>query len=613
MSKGPRDFPGQAFLELLRPPRLATTRFALFASYSADPIVLGGALLHLHARGRDNGSGNKTDFASAIEALRDRVRFIVQRGRIHRGRQLPKIAAVFDQFVVEMPYREQERSWHPKVALICYEGERQHRSWRLWIGSRNLTMSRDLDLGLVLDGETRRRKGSRTIEGIDRLAAELARRAALPGLAPDAIGAELQSVRWMAPEDIEVSDVQLWSDGASPKPPFAPGEKRKLVIFSPFLCDSFVDALAKATDRSRDRTLVTTLPAVRKLTRESKAALGGFKLLSLSAPAPEGEADRDETPSSLPETGDGEESSRPRTADHSGLHAKLYAAIDSGRVDIVAGSANATRRAWGGKNAEAVARFRGGQSQIDGIAAIVGSAFRISPSMLDSLDETEADAAEQRLEQTRCGLAEANFRLRRDRRRFTLHSDSIPSLPADARLEAGLATTGIVPWPGGADRIELGEVPLSLQTELVQFRLFVGELPPACWIQRVEVSPPIDAARDSAAISRLLSVAGLQNWLREMLEREGTAGAEDEWDAEEGSGGVVRPASWKHDGFALEDILSAWARKDLEKLRKVDGMLDRYVVAVLKHGEHLTPKDREDLAALSETWKVAREVLLEKR
>ncbi|MBF5078973.1 hypothetical protein F1642_07720 [Paracoccus sp. NBH48] len=59
MKKTPEDFPGQAFLELLRPPKLTRTRFALFAAYSADPIVLGGALLNLHARGRDNAGGTK--------------------------------------------------------------------------------------------------------------------------------------------------------------------------------------------------------------------------------------------------------------------------------------------------------------------------------------------------------------------------------------------------------------------------------------------------------------------------------------------------------------------------------------------------------------------------
>ena len=47
MKKAPKDFPGQAFLELLRPPKLTSTLFALCAAYSAAPIVLGVALLYL--------------------------------------------------------------------------------------------------------------------------------------------------------------------------------------------------------------------------------------------------------------------------------------------------------------------------------------------------------------------------------------------------------------------------------------------------------------------------------------------------------------------------------------------------------------------------------------
>jgi hypothetical protein len=613
MTKGPRDFPGQAFLELLRPPKLARTRFALFASYSADPIVLGGALLHLHARGRDNGGGNKSDFASAVEALRHRVRFVVQRGRIHRGRKLPKIAAVLDQFVVEMPYPERDASWHPKLAIICYEGAQSRRTWRLWIGSRNLTLARDIDLGLTLDGEARRRKGCRAIEGVDAMGAELARQGALPGIDPDQVAEELRLVRWAAPEGIDVSELRLWTKGDQPAPPFAPDEERKLVVFSPFLCNDFVATLAGATARSADRTLVTTLPAVRKLRPESRAKLAGFKLLSLSAPAPEGEASRDDAPAQHGAALEGEDADGAPEAHHAGLHAKLYAAIGGGKVDIVAGSANASRRAWSGRNAEAVARFSGGKAEIDGINAIVGSAFPIGGALLESLIETEADVAEQDFERTRWRLVELPFQLLRQGKGFTLACDPAPSIPAHARLEVGLATMTLIPWPAKTPAVELGEVPLSLQTDLVQFRLSSGELPPACWLQRIAVSPAIEGDRDSAAISRLLSVSGLQAWLRAILEGEAAAGAEDEWDADGSAGVPAVRQSWKHDGFALEDILSAWARSDLEKLKQVDRLLDRYVAAVLAHSEHLLDQDRKGLGALQATWKVARDVLLARR
>lgn len=615
MRNPPKDFPGQAFLELLRPPKLARTKFALFATYSADPIVMGGALLNLHARGRDNAGGNKSDFAGAIEALRDRVRFVVQRGRIHRGPKLPKIAAVLDQFVVEMPYRESSNSWHPKAALICYEGEKAQRFWRLWIGSRNLTMSHDLDLGLVLNGESRRRKGSQIIAGIDALGATLAREAGLPGFDADNLTRELQAVRWIAPEGIDVSSVDLWTLGAEPTLPFKMEKANNIVVLSPFLCDTFAATLSSLTNSCHHRTLVTTLPALRKLGPDGRASLAGFRLLSLAAPSPEGD-DVDEV--ALTQGHDpapDEEDEGLSGATHSGLHAKLFATIDRDKVAIVAGSANATDRAWSGRNAEVVARFIGGRSEIDGIMAIVGSATPISKALLDTLTESEAEASEIRLEQVRWTLADLPMVLRRDGKRFSVTCDKPPTLPASVRLEVGLTTMLLHPWESGALAVELGEVPFSLQTDLVQFRLTMGDLPAASWLQRVFVSPPIDADRDSAAISRFLSVAGLQAWLREMLEGDGVVGAEDDWNAEpEGSG--ARRASWRHSGFALEDILAAWAKdpeRKFDTMKRVDTMLDRYVAAVLAHSEHLSEEDREDLAALQQTWGVARDVLLGKK
>ncbi|WP_242122054.1 phospholipase D family protein [Sphingomonas lacusdianchii] len=614
MRKAPKDFPGQAFLELLRPPKLTKTHFALFAAYSADPIVLGGALLNLHARGRDNASGNKSDFAGAIEALRERVRFIVQRGRIHRGPKLPKIAAVLDQFVVEMPYRESANSWHPKAALICYQAEGPQRFWRLWVGSRNLTMSRDLDLGLVLDGESRRRKGSQVIGGIDALGATLARAAKLPDINPDDLAKELGTVRWIAPDGINVSRIDLWTRGSEPVAPLDAASRDKIVVLSPFLCDAFARSLADMTKASADRTLVTTLPALRKLGKDGRMGLSDFKLLALGAPIPEGDDVDEDARKADREPATDEEDDDSGGASHSGLHAKLFAAIQGEQIEIVAGSANATDRAWSGRNAEVAARFTGGGAEIDGVLAIVGSATPVSDALLQTLTETEADTAELPLERLRWTLADTSFSLDRNGKMFRLTSGEALSLPPSAQLDVGLATMALHRWQPGVTHIELGEVPLSLQTDLVQFRLTLGDMPPASWLLRVSVFPLIDAERDAAAISRFLSVAGLQAWLREMLEGGAGAGSEDDWDMEP-EGFAPKRSSWKHDGLALEDILTAWAKDQTNKsssLKRVDAVIDRYVAAVLAHGEQLTQADRDDLTALQQTWRIAREVLIAK-
>lgn len=612
MSKPPRDFPGQAFLELLRPPRLMRTRLALFATYSADPLVLGGALLNLHARGRDSGGGNKSDFASAVEELRGRVRFVAQRGRILRGRKLPRIAAILDQFVVEEHYDESESSWHPKIALLCFEDERGRIAWRLWIGSRNLTMSSDLDLGLVLDGEPRRYKGGRSVPGIDDLGATLAEKAGLPGFHADTIRKELSEVRWAAPEGIEVSSIELWSSGPRPTPPLGPTDKGRIIVLSPFLCDRFSATLADLTKNSTDRTLVTTLPAVRGLSAPARRHLAGFKVLSLTAPSPEGGTIADMPSSAMDDAPVDEADDGPPGGSHAGFHAKLFATISGETVHIVAGSANATDRAWSGRNAEAVARFKGGRKIIEGLTAIVGSAYPIPAAMLDTLVPGDAEIAERQLERLRRQVSGMPYAIRREGTRFTLSSASVMPAKTAKALEVGLATQHLHQWPSEANLLDLGDVPLALQTDFVAFRLKLADLPAATWLQRVPVTPAIDPDRDAAAISRFLSVAGLQSWLRDMLDGEGGPGKEDDWDDDD-DGGSKRRESWKHDGFALEDILSAWAKdsdRKFEKLKRVDRMLDRYVATILAHGSHLSTKDRQDLTALQETWSVARDVLM---
>ena len=163
MSKG---FAGQPYLDQLRPNPGWSVRVALLTAYSADPIAIGATLLAMTGRNSESGSGNAADFAESVERMRDRLRVIVQRGRLQLPATLPRIAGVLDQFVIQQDYDESRQSWHPKLALISYEGPSDERSWRLWIGSRNLTHSRDLDLGLVIDGVTRRRKGARPLPDV---------------------------------------------------------------------------------------------------------------------------------------------------------------------------------------------------------------------------------------------------------------------------------------------------------------------------------------------------------------------------------------------------------------------------------------------------------------
>src|SRR6185369_13491181 len=96
---------------------------------------------------------------------------------------------------------------------------------------------------------------------------------------------------WSAPNGIDVSALELREAGAAPALPLRQGERHEIVVLSPFLCDGFASSLADLASSSAKRTLVTTQLALRKLRRPARKALAGFRLLTLSSPTPEGDAD----------------------------------------------------------------------------------------------------------------------------------------------------------------------------------------------------------------------------------------------------------------------------------------------------------------------------------
>ena len=210
------EFVGQSYLDQLRPDRGWSVRIALLTAYSADPIAIGATLLAMTGRNNDNGSGNAADFAESVEQMRDRLRVIVQHGRLQRRPGMPKVIGVLDQFIVEQFYDEDKESWHPKLALIGYDGPGGERSWRFWIGSRNLTSSRDLDLGLLIEGDTRRRKGAWLHPDLAAIGERLAGLAGLGQFPVDVARDDLRAVVWRPPGDVQIEAFQLRVRGDLP-------------------------------------------------------------------------------------------------------------------------------------------------------------------------------------------------------------------------------------------------------------------------------------------------------------------------------------------------------------------------------------------------------------
>jgi hypothetical protein len=593
----PKAWPGQSYLDELRPGRLETVRLALFATYSVDLSAVAATLLALIGRNNDKGSGTAVDFAQAIDKLRDRVRIIIQRGRIARPKALPRIAGILDQFVVEQLHDEESRSWHPKIALIAYDCPGSGVRWKLWIGSRNLTRSRDLDAGVLLDGSSKRANGRVRLPGVGAMGSSLARDAKRSD--HQALAAELERLWWEAPAGFSIRELHNGLDEDAHLPAGPPvGLVDSVTIISPFLSADFIK-VAGTWGPDDGRTLVSSMPALVDMAKRAGKPLSGFsKILAYAGPDIlfEGEvaglsgsdlmAEDDEEPAPL------------------ALHAKLYC-FDMGEQTILrVGSANATSRAWSGKNSELMVELTAGEEFRRGVAFLVGKATPVTLDELKAAEPNEKNALDA-LEASRKRLiASWDPVLLRDGDKFSIDARHVPQLADSShRLEAGHANGDLLAWPKGSMLLKLGIVALSHQSEFIQLCI-AGPDGDLRWMQRVEVQPPLEPDRDMAALASHMGLRAFHDWMRAMLNDDTLPVDGTLWDEDSGTNSK-RKDNVRFDRLTLEDILSAWAR-DRKAFSRVDRYFCRYVDALLTHNDNLSEAERLELNELAQIWALAR-------
>lgn len=592
----PPAWDGQPYLDELRPERGETVRLALFATYSVDLSAIAAMLLALIGRNNEKGSGAAIDFAEAVDQLRHRVRIMVQRGRIVRSVALPRVAGILDQFVVEQTHDERVRSWHPKIALVAYGGQKGPTRWKLWIGSRNLTQSQDLEVGVLLDGYGKRGKGRMRLDGIGDLGANLARAARRADAS--AISEELDSVWWEVPEGFRLRALlNGLEDGVAlaVKPP--PGTIDGITIVSPFLSPNFLK-VAGSWGPTGARTLVSSMPALVDIANRSGSSLTAFsRILAYAAP----DETIDEKAPEVPKTSTSDDEAEPQPL---ALHAKLVAFHQGDTTIVRVGSANATDRAWAGRNSEVMVELEAGGAFNAGLDFLIGKATPVTIEVLaqtNPADTSQADA----LEASRKALmASWDPILRRNDDRFVLDARAEPQLTdASHRLSAGHANGDLLEWPLDGVRLDLGAIPLSIQSAFIQVRISsAGES--ARWMQRVTVDPPLDEKRDLAALASHMGLRAFHDWMRAMLGGETIPVGDVAWDKKmEGPANGRKALSYSR--LTLEDILTAWAR-DERAFKRVDKHFGPYVEALLAHDENLTTAEKNDLNELAQIWAIVR-------
>jgi hypothetical protein len=608
-------WPTQAFLDGLRPEFGWSVTSAMIASYSADLPSIGAALLALTALDNEGGRGNKTDLAEAVERLRGKVRIIIQRGRLARPKQIPPIAGILDQFLREVPFDERVRSWHPKVSLVHFVHPEGGSMWRLWLGSRNLTSIENRDIGLLLSSDSgSESRNVSPIPGIGDLAQRLAQYAELDGIQPVRLKAELDRCRWLHPAKMQIENVQLTFGDGRHKAPSPPTDIEDVILISPFLDGSLVGKIGQWGGANTKRILLSTLSELAKISGQTAKPLSGFAehVLALDAPPAES-SDPSIAPADEEVQVERGESANQEEA-RLGLHAKIIAVRKAKQLRLWIGSANATQRAWTGRNVEVIAEITADVSFKDGLLELVGQAHPVSPESLEGVDIKDTDEISKRLDRALKEVVGAwTGELTRDGDDFTISCEGPPH-PQDSeiKLEAGLATGELTVWPRGAAQLSLGVVSRGLQTELLQLRLSLG-VAHCVWMQRVPVSPPLEAGRDHAALAHHLGARVFLDWIAALMDGGANLGSSDEaWD-QPTAHRKIQETTWFDSGLlSLEAMLACWAR-DPNAFFRADARLKAYLDPIIAQAEEEQSEYVPRLHEFRTVWQTVGSELMKSR
>lgn len=536
----------------------AVTR-AVVTTYSLDLVAMLGLVLALGGDADAEFDSSPLGLVQAFDRVRGRLLVLHQIGRVIAPRAHRSVLPLLDTMLRAIPANERVESWHPKVALVRYEG-REAAEWRFWIGSRNLTGTADLDAGLLL--VTSRQRTAKPIPDIALLSGDLLREAEL---APGEL-AELRSARWIAPPDVNVREL-LWR---------RPGERRRFLAAPLMPRGDKTYAVSPFADRTGLReALGAGSPSVILLTTEAAAGdcapMAGITFRTSTPPEPETTVFVEQQQQEPV----GEFIEPPPT----GVHAKLLSVTKGNRSAIMLGSANLTGRGLVGPNAEAVAILDIETPALAGsLAKFVASGFEFGGAEPDPELVARERVGRELDEWISCFL-EVELTLAYDRDDlFLLVGEEADAALVGARFEVSpfLAPDAWTELTAGARSVRLLDRPtiVSEQTTLVTFRATsaIDESVIRSWVLSLPVAGMDNERRDRALLARYIGASRFRAWLRSLLDGiDGTVG--QRWSAPRPDPAKGGDPTRLGEMFTLETMLSAWARDPVAFERRVAGMM----------------------------------------
>lgn len=566
--------------EALRPSSDQTLDRAAFATYSLDLVAIAALVLSLSPAGEQELEAGPLSLVDALAAVASRLDIVYQKDRLNPTSSHYGVLHMLDTRIhaVQPP---RGASFHPKLALARYLGPGKTVIWKLWLGSRNLTGGQDREAGLLLVGGTATKSGRRIPE-IAAMASDLLE--LVPWIAE--LRGELASVRWRAPQGVQMRGLQ-WRRAGESKPFSATlrGVQRTTAI-SPF-----VDDLGcRIFDDCSTNVLLTTSSAAVGLEARSDVAVALCRSPTFDLAMP---ADPPEAPPAIDDV------SLPEPA---GLHAKLILRQKGGTNRLWLGSANLTGRGMQGRNAEVMAELEVPTDYAKALVQFAEDAVPFDSDKVEPDPELAArQTAERALDLALTVITGADLELSHSPEGLKLESRTrLDEFLEEHHLETWLLTRpdAVAAWHGGTRSVLLvpGGVPLRLETVLVCFRAErrQRDCPPRAWAQAVSF-PDHDAdARDRAATAAYIGLAGASAWVRAQLQDIATA-EQTTWTGARRWGGSQFAVASDELPLALEEVLSAWARDPGEFEAKVP-RLEETLTALSEELRQVTEEERDEEA-----------------
>jgi hypothetical protein len=598
------------------------------ATYSLDLVALIGLTVALTGSSDPLRKLSPVEVIRALDSLKGRLTVLCQRGRIAVPRGAPSIIAQLERFIIEQHHDERKGSWHPKAALAAYRrkgGDARDREWRLWIGSSNLSGSRDLEAGLLLIG-TATDERANAPKGMREFLEFLLKPLWRQGSQRSRFASEVaERVGWRTPAGVEVESLHFWpghAKGGKPQADFGALRARDAVLLSPFANPTGLKILAEglaAPTGKEVRILVTTREQLQQPQLREIALGSGFELKTFDAPAIDvGAEGLEQQQAALAKTPgiDGEP-----TAEEPGLHAKLYLFRRRGKdkPTLLVGSANATGRGLTGRNSEVLAQLRVSDSVADSLLEFAQNCddWQEEPEEPEDTATRELLANLQQDRNTIAAMFRPQLMIEPDGTVTLL--GQLPVLITDRAVFRAALLTRLefpVPWPPSATGIELArELPRADWTDQIAFELIApgDETLRTSWVQRV-ASPALDeATRQKCANAAVVQYLTPDELLQlASAEMSGTPISPTRGWTEPPAPPDRAHRSRRIDGpVSLEDILTARLREPAKFSAEAGRRMLERIVAARERMETATPEEFRTHALAFETLEQVWNILVE--